>query len=81
MTQREKFLEGARRRLEDAALIYARMKALGEYIDEQGFRVRLGHSDISDYTEMFKGNLVRAAEDLFAEISMTPLPERKSEIV
>jgi len=79
MSQQEKYIEGARRKLEEVALNYARMKALGEYF-EDGIRRKISFDDWKDYTEMFKNNLARAAEDLFAEISLTPLPERKSNV-
>lgn len=78
MTQQEKYLEGSRRKLEEKALAYARMKFLGEYISNEGNRCKICMSDHEHQISFYKDLLAYAAEDLFTEISMIPLPERKT---
>lgn len=52
-------LESARRKLEEVALSYARMKTMGRYI-ENGAEHIVGPRDVKDYEIMFAGNLQRA---------------------
>jgi hypothetical protein len=70
------YLEAVRRKLEDVALQYAQCKNMGFYM-ENGNRVYPCSTDRTMMAEMFLGNLGRAAEDLLAELSSAPLPERK----
>lgn len=75
-TQQQKFVEGARVRLEDAAMKYARMKTLGRYFDGNDGDVQLCAADRPDHEKYMLLALQQAAVDLFAEIAATPLPPR-----
>ena len=74
-------LEGARRKLEEAALQYARMSKLGEYLSTENghtFRNRVCATDIPHYIGEFERQLKQAAIDLLSELSAQPLPEREA---
>lgn len=78
MTQHEKYIEGTRQRLEEAALNYARMKTMGLHL-ENGCLCVVSGSDRQNYVDMFLRNLLVEAEHLLAELTMTPLPSRKTD--
>lgn len=74
--QHKDLVERARKRLEDAALNYARMKSTGTYVENDTIRFACG-SDVSSMTEMFLSNLQLAATRLLEILQAAPLPKRK----
>jgi hypothetical protein len=74
-----KYLEGCRRRLEDAALNYARAEALGSYIDKDGNRVSFCGSDRTIYLENFTRQMQQAARDILMEMTASPLMPMEKE--
>ncbi len=76
MTQQQKYLEGARRRLETKALDYARMEKFGIYIGDNGEKVSVCRTDMGMYIDSMARDLLRAAVDLLQELTLTELPER-----
>lgn len=74
-----KYLEGARQKLEEAALNYARMKASGHYLERrsgESFIVRVCGSDRDSYLDMFTKNTLMASCDLLDEMMAADLPKR-----
>lgn len=71
-----KYLEGARQRLEESALQYARMKTMGMYL-ESGRHVIVSANDRQMYEDNFASELHRLAVQLLAELASAPLPARK----
>ena len=64
--QAQRFQGGAWQKVIDCSRQYALMKTTGSYM-ENGNKVSISFSDRERYTEMFAGNLLRAAQDAFVE--------------
>lgn len=77
-TQQQRFFEGTRIRLEESALKYARMKQFGMYLDDSGNVCRVCFTDQQDQAKYLLESLGRDAVRLLEEISMMPLPPRRT---
>jgi len=78
MTKQEKYLEGAHRKLEEAALNYARVQANACYVNSLGELVMLSHDEKETHSLYWSQAMMAAAKMLLIEVSMTPLPPRSS---
>jgi hypothetical protein len=70
-------MDGARDRLEEAALQYGRM-VRSQYYVEKGFRIVPCGTDVNRMTLFFAEQLQYAALELVDILSAQPLPPRKT---
>ena len=77
-TRHTKLTERAREKLEQCALEYARLKTLGIEINKDGAIIVYNRQDANDMLGIFLQRLGQVAIDLHTEISLTPLPKRKT---
>ena len=78
MTHQERLINGARYKLETAALKYARMVGYGKAISPDGHMISFTGERQKEYISLYNQEMCEAACNLLVELSLLPLPERES---
>jgi hypothetical protein len=77
VSDHQQYIAITRRKLEEAALNFARVKTIGAYVDGNGHLCRFCSGDREMYERQFRMTLECEAVNLLAEMTMAPLPERE----
>jgi hypothetical protein len=78
MSDHERHIEAARQKLEEAALQFARVKTLDIYLDTNGGIVSYCLTDREMYLKHHASVLQQAAVRLLTEMTLAPLPPRRT---